>query len=140
VLYKIPYNNTHIVTHFLPYTIEYCKPTTPIELNKKSKNEPLAIKILCIHHKTTPIHTINLTPKMQQITTNLQIPTPYINTPTVTPINTKVHKYCAWQKTSNLQPTHTRQSPHHASQYIITTNLINLYHTYATTLMDHYNP
>jgi ribonuclease HI len=38
------------------------------------------------------------------------------------------------------QPTHMKQSPHHPSHHISTTNPINLYHTYAITLMGHSNP
>jgi hypothetical protein len=63
--YENRYKDTHIITHFPPDTIQYYEPTIPIELNKKPRNESLAIKILCIHHKTTPIHTKNLAPKMR---------------------------------------------------------------------------
>jgi hypothetical protein len=39
---------------------------------------------------------------MEQTSTNLQIATPYINAPATMPINTKVHKHPAWQKTLYL--------------------------------------
>jgi hypothetical protein len=104
--YENPHNDTHIITYFLLDTIQYYEPTIPKELNRKPRNEPLAIKILYIHHKTTPIHTINLTPQMSQIAINPQITIPYINTPAASSINTKVHKHHTWQKTPNL-PTNT---------------------------------
>jgi hypothetical protein len=92
--YKNPYNDTHIIAHFQPHTIQYYEPTISLELNKKPRSE--------IHHKTIPIHTINLVQKISQIATNLQITMPYyINAPATSPINTKVHKHHVWQKTPN---------------------------------------
>jgi hypothetical protein len=48
--YKTKFEDTHVSIYFTPGTIIYTKPTIPPELNKEPRIEPLAIRILCIHH------------------------------------------------------------------------------------------
>jgi hypothetical protein len=140
ILYKPISRHTYHCTLSTRYNPIYYELTIPIGLNTKPRNEPLAIKVLCIYYKTTSIYTTNLAIKMEQITTNLQIATPYINALAFTPINTKVQKYPTWQKILCLSnntwvtnptppiPTYTNNKPK------------NLYHAYVITPMDHSNP
>jgi hypothetical protein len=106
--YKTKFEDTHVSIHFTPDTITYTEPTIPLELNKEPRIEPLAIRILCIHHKNTEIDIEDLETKLLQITTNLQISPPYIKTPPPIPENVKVHKHPKWNKT--LYPTHLHQT------------------------------
>ena len=53
--YKTKFDDTHVSIHFALYTITYTQPTILPKLNKESRIETLAIKILCIHHKNTTI-------------------------------------------------------------------------------------
>jgi hypothetical protein len=98
----------HVNIHFTLDTITYTEPTIPPELNKEPRIEPLAIRILCIHHKNTEIDIEGLETKLLQITTNLQISPPYIKTPPPTPENVKVRKHPKWNKTP--YPTHLHQT------------------------------
>jgi hypothetical protein len=85
--YKTKFDNMHASIHFTPDTITYIEPTIPPKLNKEPRKETLAIRILCIHHKTTEINIADLKTKL------LQINPPYIKTPPPTPKNVKVHKH-----------------------------------------------
>jgi ribonuclease HI len=99
--YKTIFDDTHVIIHFPPDTITYTEPTIPPKLNKEPRIEPLAVRILCIHHKFTTIEIPNLEAKLLQITTKLRINPPHIIAPPPTPINTKVHKYLKWTNSSN---------------------------------------
>jgi ribonuclease HI len=91
--YKTKFEDTHVSIHFTLDTITYIELTIPPELNKEPRKETLALRILCIHHKTTEINIANLETKLIQITTKLQINPPYIKPPPPTPENVKVHKH-----------------------------------------------
>jgi hypothetical protein len=112
--YKTIFEDKHVIIHFPPDAITYIEPTIPPELNKEPRIEPLAIRIICIHHKNTTIHIPNLESKLLQITTKLQINPPYITTPPSTPMNTKVHKHPKWNKSPyplQTNPSNVLQLP-----------------------------
>jgi ribonuclease HI len=112
--YKTTFDDTHVIIHFPPDTIIYTEPTIPPELNKEPRIETLAVRILCIHHKNTPIKVPNFESKFLQITTKLRINPPYILTPPPTPINTIVHKHPKWNKSPyppQTNPSNTLQLP-----------------------------
>jgi hypothetical protein len=105
--YKTKFDDTHVSIHFPPNTIIYREPTIPLELNKEPRKETSSIRILCIHHQSTGINITDLETKLIQITTNLNvkspyIKSPYIKSPTPTPMNVKVHKHPKWNKTPYL--------------------------------------
>jgi hypothetical protein len=99
--YKTTFDDTHVIIHFPPDTIIYTEPTIPLELNKEPRIETLAIRILCIHHKSTTLDIPNLKSKQLQITAKLRINSLYIITSPSTSIHTKVHKHPQWNKTPN---------------------------------------
>jgi hypothetical protein len=112
--YKTIFDDTHVITHFPPDTIIYLEPTIPPELNKEPRIETLAVWILCIHHKNTPIKIPNLKSKLLQSINKIQINPSYITTPPPTPINTKVHKHPKWNKSSyptQFNPSNTLPLP-----------------------------
>jgi hypothetical protein len=82
--YKTKFDDIHVSIQFTLDTITYTESTIPPEFNKEPRKDTLAIRILCIHHKTTEINIDDLETKLLQITTNLQINRPYIKTPSPT--------------------------------------------------------
>jgi hypothetical protein len=98
--YKTKFDDTHVSIQFPANAIIYNEPTIPPELDKEPRKEPLAIRIVCIHHQNTEINIADLETKLLQITTNLNINPPYIKTPPPTPPNVKVHKHPKWNKMS----------------------------------------
>ena len=116
-----PYSNsfpdTHIIAHFAADTITYEEPTIPPELNMPRK-EPSAIQILCIHHQNNDIGTYEQLNQLTQITSNLSIQQPYIQTATHTPPNTSVNPSKKWSKltypnTPMLNEIHVPQIPNY---------------------------
>jgi hypothetical protein len=55
--YFTKFNDTHVITHIPPNTLQYHVPPIP-PYDKQPHIEKLAIQILCIHHKTTTIGDI----------------------------------------------------------------------------------
>ena len=54
--HKGPFPDSHVITHFKADTITYDEPTIPPELQIEPRTESCDIRILCIHHKNTPIN------------------------------------------------------------------------------------
>ena len=103
-----PFPDTHILAYFAADTITYNVPTNSQNFYK-SRIEPLAIHIFCIHHQHnnfgTPnqINTIKTTPK------NLQISQYHIQKTPSTPSNTPISK-------NNPSITHTPPIPNYETQ------------------------
>jgi hypothetical protein len=96
--YKTKFDDTHVSIYFSANSITYNEPTIPPELNKEPRKEPLAIRILCIHHQNTEINITDLETKLLQIAANLNIKPPHIKTPPHTPPYVKVHRHPKWNK------------------------------------------
>ena len=72
--YEGPFFDSHIITHFKADTIIYDEPTIPPELSIEPRIESCDIRVLCIHHKTSP-HDEGVYPPLAQSwqhTTNTQ--------------------------------------------------------------------
>jgi hypothetical protein len=70
--YKTLFDDTHVIIHFPPDTIIYSEPTIPPELNKEPRIETQAVRILCIHHKSTTIDIPNLKTKLLHSTNKIK--------------------------------------------------------------------
>jgi ribonuclease HI len=95
--YTGPFPNTHVITQFAADTITYEEPTIP-QKRQVPKTEPLAIRILCIHHQNHNIGTIHQMNTLKTTLDNLQIPQYYIHYALPTPHNTSVNKCKKWNK------------------------------------------
>ena len=101
--YSTQFEDTHVITHFLPNTIKYTESTILLKSKKEPHIESLASRISCIHHKNHIIEIPNFQAKMLQIATKLQILVPYINLPQSTLVNIVIKKYTNWNKLTHLQ-------------------------------------
>jgi hypothetical protein len=92
--YHHPFPNTHVVAHFEVDTLFYHEPTIPKESSEK-RTEPLAIKLLCVHHQLTPMDSLLALQTLCQLAINLGIPPPYVcpAPPTPLPITINSHRY-----------------------------------------------
>jgi hypothetical protein len=99
--------NMHAIVYIPPNTLQYHEPIKPI-YDDKSYIVTQAIKILCIHHKTTPIGDILSLKSLIDNTLNtnslFQIAPP-------TPPNTNVHKIKIWHTLPD--PTFPMQNNNH---------------------------
>ena len=86
-----PLLNTHVISLFAADTITYEEPTIPQD-RQKLKIEPLAIRILCIHHCNHNIGTPHQLNTLKSIFDNLQILQYYLHNAPPTPQNTPVNK------------------------------------------------
>ena len=95
--HKGPYPDTHVVTYIPADTITYEEPTKPPEFTK-SRIEPSALHILCVHHKNTSVGNNEQITALTTIFNKLQIPQPYIQIAPLTQPNTEVNKSKEWNK------------------------------------------
>ena len=79
-----PFPGTHIIAHFVDYTITYEEPTIPPELNIPRK-ELSTLQLLCTHHQNNNIGTYEQLNKLTHIVNNLSIQQPYTQIATHTP-------------------------------------------------------
>ena len=95
--YTGPFPHTHVITYFAADTITYEEPTIPQD-RQKPKTYPLAIQILCLHHRNHNIGTSHQMNTLKIIFENLQIPHYYLHNAPPTPHNTLVNKNKKWNK------------------------------------------
>ena len=91
------YPDTHVITYIPPNTLQYHDPIKPI-YDDDPHIESHAIQILCIHHKTTSIHTLASLQQLSTYITNADIP---IQIAPPTPPNTKVNYNKIWSTLPN---------------------------------------
>ena len=85
--YNGPFPDTHVMTHFAADTITYEEPINP-QSNKTPRIEPLAIRILCVHHQNQNFGTPNQINTLKTTIENLQISQHYVQITPPTPPNT----------------------------------------------------
>jgi hypothetical protein len=89
--YTRPFPDTHVISHFAADTITYEEPTI-LQDRQELKTEPLAIQILCIHHRNHNICTPQEINTIKTVLEDLQIPQYYLYNAPPTPRNTTVNK------------------------------------------------
>jgi hypothetical protein len=95
---KVLFPDLHVITHFKADTITYDEPTIPLELQIEPRTEKCDIRILCIHHKTTPINPIGYIGRIHNIGTSLHIPNIFTTTAPPTPTNTPLNQSKRWSQ------------------------------------------
>ena len=100
-----PFPDSHVITHFKADTITYDEPTIPPELRIEPRTENCDIRILCIHHKTTPINPIGYIGHIHNIGTSLHIPSIFTTTAPPTPTNTPVNHSKKWSQLTYPPPS-----------------------------------
>ena len=89
--YTGPFPDTHVISHFAADIITYEEPTIPQD-RQKLKSEPLAIQILCTHHRIHNIVTPQQINKLIITFETLQIPQYHIHNASSISHNTPVNK------------------------------------------------
>jgi hypothetical protein len=100
-----PFPDLHIITHFIADTITYDEPTIPPELQIEPGTKKCGIRILCIHHKTTPINPIGYIGRIHNIGTSSHIPDIFTTTAPPTPTNTPVNQSKKWSQLTYPPPS-----------------------------------
>ena len=98
-----PFPDTHVITHIPAYTTKYEEPTKPPELNEP-RIEPLAIRILCVHHQNNNIGTIEQMDTIKNICNNLNITRTITQIAPPTPQNIEVNKSKTWNALTYSSP------------------------------------
>jgi len=98
--FNTAYPDIHVITYIRPHTLQYHEPIKPT-YDDDPYIEPLAIQILCIHHKTT---TIGHLTSLQQLSTHVINQDILIQVAPATPHNTKVHYNKIWHALPNPPP------------------------------------
>ena len=103
--YKGPFLDTHVITHFSADTITYDEPI-PLNITNTPLTEPLAIRILCIHHQNYGFGTINQLNRIETTIVNMQIPQYHMQITPPTPPNIPVNKSTKWNKLTHPPSNH----------------------------------
>ena len=108
--YEGPFFDSHIITHFKADTIIYDEPTIPPELRIEPRIESCDIRVLCIHHKTSPPETREYIRHLHNLGNILQIPNIYTTNIQPTPLNTLVNRSLTWSHLPSMPSTYMPQN------------------------------
>ena len=98
-----PLHDTYVITNIPVDTTKYEEPTKPPEFTEP-RIEPLAIRILCVHHQNNSISTINT---IKNICNNINISHTITQIAPPTPQNIAVNKNKTWNAlTYSILNTH----------------------------------